>query len=138
MTVVCGVDLHHPRLLPADLNAHLCGDFCQSCCLLLHLDMSVGQKCLVISKVQVFQLCPRGPLYPVSCSLSDGLHYPVVGKQEQASTAVFILSSRILFNSFPGTDSSTIPPYLPQSLRSPFLGSFTIRPSLHSSGISFS
>ena len=54
------------------------------------------------------------------------------------STLVFRRSSRILGSIFEGNDSSCIPLQLLQSLRSPFLGSFTMMPDLHSSGILFS
>lgn len=57
---------------------------------------------------------------------------------KKASTPVFILSKSTLFKTFPRTNTGVIPLWLLHAPRSPFIGTFTINPSLPSTGILFS
>ena len=78
-----GVNLHQLCFLLADLEPCPSWYDLQAGVLFLHLSVVVWQEHQVMSKVEVIQLRPECPLYPVVPACCGGLHDPVDDQKEE-------------------------------------------------------
>ena len=78
-----GVNLHQLCFLLADLESCPSWYGLQAGGLVLHLSVVVWQERQVISRVEVIQLRPGCPLYPVVPACCGGLHDPVDDQKEE-------------------------------------------------------